>query len=274
MDKVKPYLAAILLVTCSLFGWTKEDFSHGKDWAYQDLWINEKILFKGCGPDCSSRYDAIKPILDQFDRPFSVLEIGANNGYFSLRIANDYDATCVMIDGTDRLKQICEANSSLNRIIYLQKMVTPKDLLKIAKKEHFDVILCFHVLHHVDWKPFFSSLLTLGDHVIIETPPIDDGFVSEKPQIPEIAEYLLSLPSGVPIGSFQRQNPEIKDHMILFSNPKKSNSWKKTAFMPGISLKTFYKFGGAYPNIPKRNNPNNWYTAGNGLIFKTLTQRH
>ena len=268
MDKIKSCLLILLLTSGSLFSWSAEDFSYDKDWPYQDLWINGEILSKGCGPDCPSRYETLRPLLNAFKRPFSVLEIGANNGYFCFRIANDYDATCVMIDGTDRLKNICKANSSLKRIVYLQKFVNANDLIKLAQTEHFDLVLCFHVLHHVDWKPFFSALLKLGDHVVIETPPIDDGFVALIPAIPEIIQYLLNQPDGVQIGSFVRQRPEIKDHMILFSNPRNLSDLPKTPWIPGISLATFYAFNGVYPNFPRKSKPERWHVTGQELIRK------
>ena len=82
MDKIKSCLLILLLTSGSLFSWSAEDFSYDKDWPYQDLWINGEILSKGCGPDCPSRYETLRPLLNAFKRPFSVLEIGANNGYF------------------------------------------------------------------------------------------------------------------------------------------------------------------------------------------------
>jgi SAM-dependent methyltransferase len=270
MDKIKSYLLMVLMVSGSLFGWTVDDFAYDSDWVYQDLWINGEILHKGCGPDCALRYEALRPLLNQFDRPFSVLEIGSNNGYFCLRIANEYDATCVMMDGTDRLKKICEANSSLKRIIYLQKFVDYRDLQKLAETEHFDVVLCFHVLHHVNWRPFFSALLKLGDYVVIETPPENDGFVNLKPTIPEIARYLLSLPQGIQIGSFVRQSPEIKDHMILFPNVDRPSYQPQTFPLPGISLETFYRFNGVYPNIPRKKVPRKWHLMGQDMILQSL----
>lgn len=233
-----PYLSASIL----------DDLSHDKDWPYQDLRINGKTLRKGCGPNCELRYEALRPVLDQLKQPFSVLEIGANNGYFSLRIAEDYDSFCTMIDGTNRLKKICEYNSEISHLTYLQKFLTPQDIEWLAEHEHFDVVICFHVLHHVDWKRFLPALFKLADHVIIETPPVNDGFVLEKPTIPAIANHLLGLPNGVCIGSFQRQAPHILDHMIWFPQPQESskNAFKKK--QKGVSRKTFNHLNGVFRN--------------------------
>ena len=40
--------------------------------------------------DCGPRYGMIKPVLDRLDGPFSVLDVGAAQGYFSFRIAQEY----------------------------------------------------------------------------------------------------------------------------------------------------------------------------------------
>jgi SAM-dependent methyltransferase len=265
MEKHKLWLLMIAFCCAPLFSWVQDDFSDGKDWSYQDLWIQGEILFKGCGPDCPARYEALRPLLRQFNRPFSVLEIGANNGYFCFRIAADYDATCVLVDGTDRLKRICEANSS-KRIIYLEKFVDANDLLKLAETEHFDVVLCFHVLHHVDWKPFFSALQKLGDYLVVETPPVNDIVVSLKPTIPEIAQHLLSIPGVEQIGSFYRS--DVKDHMLLFTSPT------LRASPPGISLSAFREFNGVYPEVGYRDEPHRWRLTGSDLILAEYTHRN
>ncbi|MBF8262519.1 MAG: hypothetical protein HW387_184 [Parachlamydiales bacterium] len=274
MDQFKFWTIASLLLWGSLngspvsfndIGPNHKYFSlaYDKDWPYQDLRINGETIWIGC-VECGARYEALRPLLNRFHRPFSVLELGANNGYFSLRIAEDYDASCVMIDGTERLCKICELNSEIKNIVYLQKYLSPDDIELLSKKEHFDVVLCFHLLHHVDWKRFVSALFQLGDYVVIQTPPVNDGFVPQKPTIPEIAQYLLSLPNGVQIGSFVRQAPDIKDHMIVFSFPNTSPYLRqdfdrlekfqseKNQWLPvqrGISLETYKDFNGVFPRF-------------------------
>ncbi|MES2273169.1 MAG: methyltransferase domain-containing protein [Chlamydiota bacterium] len=259
------WMLTALLFSSPLLGDLKNELAFDKDWPYQDLLINGEMLKKGVGPDCPSRFEAIRPLLNRFKRPFTVLDIGANNGYFSLRILENYDATCILIDGTERLQKICELNSEMGNLAYLKKFITADDIERLAQEEHFDVVLCFHVLHHVDWRRFTSALFKLGDYVIIETPPVNDGFVPLKPTIPEIANYLLSLPFGMQIGSFARQSPTIRDHMILFSQPSLSPFIKRDfeiamryqpitqkwePLSPGISVATFKNLNGSYSNFP------------------------
>jgi SAM-dependent methyltransferase len=216
---------------------------YGSDWIYQDILVNDQVLRKGSGPDCASRYEALKPILDSFDRPFTVLDIGANNGYFSLRIARDYNATCVLIDTTDRLTEICTCNTELDRLVYLKKYLRLQDIQQLSQLEHFDVILIFHVLHHVDsWHGFLEALFRMGDHVIIETPPYNDTSLCAKPTIPAIEHYLLQKEEGRIIAKTPRYAPDTFANMFWFP-PKNVPKPRQ----PGIRLSTYRSFGGAYP---------------------------
>lgn len=57
---------------------------------YQDTWNNGKCIMKG-DRNCLKRYNLIKPIIDnKYHRPFTAIDIGANIGYFSIRLAEDF----------------------------------------------------------------------------------------------------------------------------------------------------------------------------------------
>jgi len=85
---------------------------------YQDIIINNKIVKKASGKhNCPFRYELIKrELLDDYERPFTMLDLGASQGYYSLRAAYDYDSVCVMIEGNNgaykmigtQLQEICE----------------------------------------------------------------------------------------------------------------------------------------------------------------------
>jgi hypothetical protein len=248
MDKSKLLSLIFVWMSSMICADLIQDLSQDRDHHYQDLLINGELVWKGGGPDCSSRYEALRPLLDSFNRPFKVLEIGANNGYFSLRMAQEYGATCVMVDGTDRLRKICELNSNMGQLVYLQKFLSVKDIGTLAKKEHFDVVICFHVLHHQrkHWKDFANAVMKLGDYVVIETPPANDVIASKFKEIPEIPPYLLSRPQAVQIGSFLRQTSPVYDYMILISNPSEGPAPES------ISQKTFKLLNGTFTNVPLR----------------------
>lgn len=217
---------------------------YGRDWMYQSILINGQEIFRspcasGGGETIEQRYETIKQVLKQISHPFTVLDLGANNGYFSLRIAHDFDAVCVVVDGTERLTDICTLNSDTNRLIHLQKYFTKNDIRELARREHFDVVLALHVLHHVDdWKTWVNTLFELGDEIIIETPSINDP-INKFPHTKQLAIYLTSLSHGIEIGRFPREDDF--DHMLWFS--QRGRSLDRLGILPS----TFLHLSGGYP---------------------------
>jgi len=164
---------------------------------YQDVIVNNKVIVKGHGPDCASRYEMIKPILDTFKRPITVLDIGAASGYMSLRIANDYDSTCVMIGDPQWQKnivlKICRLNTDLDNIILLSKKITAEELEIMSECEHFDVILALNILHHfpIDkWERAAKAILNMADRVIVETPPLEDKGACGQVRLPGVLRFI------------------------------------------------------------------------------------
>ncbi|MFZ0566167.1 MAG: methyltransferase domain-containing protein [Chlamydiales bacterium] len=214
---------------------------YGRDWVYQPILINgEKVFQSRVGNAFEQRYETIKQILSRIDGPFTVLDLGANNGYFSLRIAHDFDAVCVLVDGTERLSDICTLNTDTNRLIHIQKYFKKNDIRELARREHFDVVLALHVLHHVDdWMTWVNTLFELGDEVIIETPSVNDP-INQFPRTKQLAIYLTSLSNGVEIGRFPRK--EDFDHMLWFS--QRGRSTGRVGILPSTFL---HLSTGGYP---------------------------
>lgn len=237
-----------------------DKLSKDVDWAYQDILINGETIHQGWM--CPERYAVIKPILDLYERPIKILDIGANNGYFSIRAAMEYGATCVMADVTLRLKRICEYNTNVPNLIYLKKRLSSEDLRLLKESEHFDVILVFNVLHHIappdNWKSFLNELFELGDNLIIETPPASDSELTKSSIVPLINQHLQNLPHAQKIGTFPRfkfddsfpaVDPDRLDLMLWLSfKPKEDypNTYKEP-IETGIRLSVFNELHGRYP---------------------------
>lgn len=180
---------------------------------YQDIFVNGQILAQGV-KDCESRYQAIKQILDLYKRPFTSVDIGASEGYFSFRTASDYNAICIMIEGgysnnscyqpINKLLELCHKNSHLNNIILLGKFMQVDDLRLLAACEHFDIIFCFNILHHfgANAKSALEAILKLGDNIIIETPTPNDT-ASNRTTL-ELIISEIKKRNGIKIGTFER----------------------------------------------------------------------
>jgi hypothetical protein len=252
---------------------------------YQDIIINNEVISKG-SRECVSRYEALKPFLNHYKRPFTVLDVGASQGYFSFRIAHDYPAICTMIEGNyqnneqegtaDSLEALCQKNSDLNNIMLLKKNITSQELKILSECEHFDVVLALNIVHHFgeQWKQVINALLAMGDHIIIQVPPADDTAAAGSQYLPAINNYLETHPHTI-LGHFERQTtPGVFDTMFLFSphktqlqrvhwhNSLPANQLDRYEIKSSFEEKFFYK--------KKLDQWRPWHPGINLLTFKIL----
>ncbi len=193
---------------------------------YQDIIVNNVVMSKGIRA-CDSRYRALQHhVLNLYKRPITVLDIGAAQGYFSFRIAHDYPATCVMIEGNynerfhtaDQLLELCKLNTHLHSIIFLRKKITPAELEVLGKCEHFDIVLAFNIIHHFghEWQRAAQAILNLGDNIIIETPSAQDAIALNNSYVAPLEKFLLAQ-NGVTIAQTSRHtDPTAKAKMLWF----------------------------------------------------------
>ena len=141
---------------------------------YQDQRLHGVTIDKG-QRDCATRYALIKAALPPWTRPFTMLDLGAAQGYFGLRFAEDHPYCCaVMIDDGPDLQRMLAANA-LPFTIGLQKRLTEQDLEDIADCEHLDVVLALNFLHHCsDPGRALRAVLRMGEEIFIEVPGPED----------------------------------------------------------------------------------------------------
>jgi len=244
---------------------------------YQDIFKNGSVTKHGIR-ECESRYNVIKEYLKKFNRPFTVLDIGANLGYFSFRIAHDFPtAVCVMIEDhySEKLLNLCKEND-LKNIIFLKQKVDVDHLKSLANCEHFDLVLALNVIHHIGTvSTSIDAIEDLGDAVIIETPHYLDHGACGQENLEEIYKRVTNNYSI--LGSFSRHtsihnsvlgllerkkeklNLKYWDSKKPFNNSAKieatihikefidSNKLEKRNWIPGINLRTYQYLNGIYP---------------------------
>jgi hypothetical protein len=136
---------------------------------YQDIRIKGETVWKG-RRECESRWKAIKPFLERYKnhKSFKILDFGANYGYFSWRIKEEFPhAEIDMVDSREMLKLIYNINQPENMAIF-ENMDT--DTLKEhAETHHYDLILAMSILHHFDnYDEILSILQEMSDTVLLE----------------------------------------------------------------------------------------------------------
>jgi len=222
---------------------------------YQDLVINNQIYPVGTDI-CNTRYELVKPILNQYNRPFTLLDLGAAQGYFSLRIASEYPhSTCVMIEANntsyyahhgDMLYDLCQMNPQLDNIYYLQKRVDIEDLQFVKQKQHFDIVLAFLVVHLMhdqldEQIKILNSLLEIGDNLIIEVA--NDVHISHTNYV----EFLSHKLGAVFLGELRRHKDPKSTSTGKFYWFKSRDFKIDNVPRSGIQSEIFKKLNGVYP---------------------------
>ncbi|MFZ4099894.1 MAG: hypothetical protein ACOYKZ_06180 [Chlamydiia bacterium] len=229
--------------------------------AYQDIFVNGEVVKSGT-QICDQRYQLIRPILDRYQRKFSVLDLGALEGYFSWRIATDYNSVVTMIEGgepgkgiypyaKDGLFEMCGLNSHLKNVTYLSHWCTSESLAELGRREHFDVVLALLSVHLIASCPktgrvetdvfheILDRVLALGNEVIVEMA-VDcytslDGLVAVE----------CKKRGGTFMGGIARYKEDRKSwaHFYHFGSPSHLSGRDASP----ISESTFRDFGGVWP---------------------------
>lgn len=241
---------------------------------YQDIIVNDTVISRGVR-ECEKRWDFVSLIASAWDRPFTVLDIGANLGYFSLKLARDFDCTVVSCEGIygDWLQQVFEAND-LDNLLLLKKTFTLDDLKTLADVEHFDLVLAMSVVHHIDgeYSEIIETIRSLGDVVLIEVANEANACgqrIVRNTSIPDDAKMIgygdSHLDTGQrPIFMMEQKRNHLKKAYIgtplddinilidsTFSHKYAYKNGNRYQWNRGINLKTWLEMGGSYPSKEK-----------------------
>lgn len=155
---------------------------------YQDIWINGTVKTKGIR-DCEGRYLPIQTHCSKYHRPITILDIGANLGYFSFRLSYEFDCTSVMIEGDEgyqkALLDLIEQQKCKNKLTLLGTRLDISNLQELSKCEHFDVVLALRVVHHFQesFCKVIDAISSLGDFVFFELPTAGEDAVRAENRV-------------------------------------------------------------------------------------------
>lgn len=153
---------------------------------YQDIRIQGKTVIKG-RRECETRYRVLKNLLDRYDKydSFSLLDFGANYGYFSWRIKEDYpNAEITLIDSRPLLKLLYESNKE-NGINLINKTMDLEAIEKFKEDHHYDIILLMSILHHFpEPESVLDTFKEMGEILITEIDyPTVPNFMNNQKEI-------------------------------------------------------------------------------------------
>lgn len=161
---------------------------------YQPTW--EDGQEKGIGwRDAAGRYDAIKRYLvarmartdlRQYPRP-TVLDIGAYNGYFCRRLADDFGARCLAVDGQPFL-QPYRPTAGVGYVAVDHALWSPTDIRERYKANGVNIILCLSILHHwPNWHDFMDAMSAVGSTLFVELANPNENLSSDARSIARAA---------------------------------------------------------------------------------------
>jgi len=125
---------------------------------YQPLWVDGQTIGTG-RRDVETRWQAIVPHIPHGSR---LLDLGAAQGYFTARAADEQGCTVVAIDPdlTDF--------TGVQNVQTVRRIVTPDDVAALGR---FDVALALSILHHIPrWRDMLDVLVANATTVIVEIP--------------------------------------------------------------------------------------------------------
>lgn len=217
----------ICLFTCVSFSFCIFQFIVARQ--YQELQnvVADNIVKQPAHENYQICYEVIKPFLDKYKRPITVLDLGAKHGYFSFRIAHNYDCTCVMIEDNegsyrraDEFLGLCHLKSSLQNIVLLNKKMTLQEIEKLADCEHFDVVLAFDYIdqENGNWIQIIDAILRLGNNIFIQAQ--SSNVSSKNLHSKKIIDYLVEQSGKLILQSHCISEQEIEEQLFWFERKK------------------------------------------------------
>lgn len=102
-------------------------------------------------------------LLKCYQQPITILDLGMDDGSFSLLAMKHYDAVCVMFESpTNQIHHLIDTEDNpefLDRLVLLKTAPSEKELMKLLKIQHFDLVLAQDTR-------FLPLLFELGDRVL------------------------------------------------------------------------------------------------------------
>ena len=144
---------------------------------YNDIRIQGKTISTGYR-NSEKRYGEIFKFCKQFNRPISVLDLGAAEGYFTFRLAEDFSGVFIAVESNPerKLLELCIKNNN-RKVLLLDKQMNLKNLKNLKEVQHFDIVLALNIIHHFD-EPFqdvLDTLVSMSSFCFMEHPnPLED----------------------------------------------------------------------------------------------------
>jgi 2-polyprenyl-3-methyl-5-hydroxy-6-metoxy-1,4-benzoquinol methylase len=253
---------------------------------YNDIRIKGKTISTGYR-NSEERYDEIFKFCKQFNRPISVLDLGAAEGYFTFRLAEDFSGVFIAVESNPerKLLELCVKNNN-HRVLLLDKQMNLKNLKNLKEVQHFDVILALNIIHHFD-EPFqdvLDTLVSMSSFCFMEHPnPLENDSTKNSQRL---EKEKLKLDSFEPIllnknesGLGNSFNQKLERNLWLLKNTQSKTidrGWRGTSkydeeFGPGNHITIKSNFDNIEVDYGLRDEKRTWIQ---GIDLRTFLENN
>ena len=253
---------------------------------YNDVRINGETVSSGYR-NSEKRYDKIFQFCKKFNRPISVLDLGAAEGYFTFRLSEDFSGVFVAVENNPQRKllELCIKNNNHN-ILLLDKQMNLKHLKHLKEVQHFDIVLALNIIHHFE-EPFqdiLETLVSMSSFCFMEHPnSLEDNSTKnshrlkrEKLKLEKFKPKLLNKNQS---GLGNSSNQKLERDMWLLENTKSKTidrGWRGSSkyneqFGPNTEINIKSNFDEINVDYSLREEKRNWI---HGIDLRTFLENN
>jgi len=253
---------------------------------YNDIRIKGKTISTGYR-NSEERYEEIFKFCKQFNRPISVLDLGAAEGYFTFRLAEDFSGVFIAVESNPerKLLELCVKNNN-RKVLLLDKQMNLKNLKNLKEVQHFDIVLALNIIHHFD-EPFqdvLDTLVSMSSFCFMEHPnPLENDSTKNSQRL---EKEKLKLDSFEPIllnknesGLGNTFNQKLERNLWLLKNTQSKTidrGWRGSSkydeeFGPGNHISIKSNFDNIEVDYGLRNEKRIWIQ---GIDLRTFLENN
>jgi len=251
---------------------------------YNDIRINGKTLSLGYR-NSEKRYSEIFKFCKKFNRPISVLDLGAAEGYFTFRLAEDFDGVFVAVESNPerKLLELCKKNND-PKVLLLNKQMNLKNLKNIKEVQHFDIVLALNIVHHFD-EPFqdvLETLVSMSSFCFLEHPnSLENESTKNSQRLDteklDLEKFKPILLNKNPSGLGNSLNKKLERNLWLLQNTQSKTidrGWRGASkyteeFGPGNQISIKSNFNEINVDYGLRDEKRNWI---HGIDLRTFLE--